>query len=145
MNALTRKLATVGSALAMAASSLLLASSPASAATSCYASSCEGLDPATTICQNDARTVAETYFPGGIELRYSPTCRTAWARYNGTLAMNFTVMVERENADGSYSPHYSAYYYGNGAGVWTRMVNDAGITARACGYASGGYSCSRAY
>ncbi|MGW9037515.1 hypothetical protein ACWGQ4_21520, partial [Streptomyces sp. NPDC055721] len=63
MNALTRKLATVGSALAMAASSLLLASSPASAATSCYASSCEGLDPATTICQNDARTVAETYFP----------------------------------------------------------------------------------
>ncbi|SEC57574.1 hypothetical protein [Streptomyces sp. TLI_105] len=35
MNALTRKLATVGPALATAGSSLLLASSPASAATSC--------------------------------------------------------------------------------------------------------------
>ncbi|MEV4424794.1 hypothetical protein ACN9M0_23895 [Streptomyces sp. R-07] len=53
MNALTRKLATVGSALALAASGLLFASSPASAATSCYGPSRDGLDPATTVCQND--------------------------------------------------------------------------------------------
>ncbi|MBB4983249.1 MULTISPECIES: DUF2690 domain-containing protein [Streptomyces] len=144
MNALTRKFATVGSALAMAGSSLLLASSPASAATSCYASSCAGLDPSTTICQNDARTVADTDYPG-VELRYSPTCRAAWARYNRGAGFSFDVSIERWN--GSYGTAvYSTHYSGNGSTVWTRMINDAGLLARACGRVSANdYGCSAAY
>ncbi|MDV9193478.1 DUF2690 domain-containing protein [Streptomyces sp. SR27] len=128
MNALSRKLATAGSALAMAASSLLLASSPASAATSCYASTCSGLDPATTICQNDATTVRDNYFPG-VELRYSPTCRAAWARYSRGAEFSFTVSVERRDS----TAKYTTPYYGNGATVWTQMINDANLQARACG------------
>ncbi|GGU72657.1 hypothetical protein GCM10010275_04020 [Streptomyces litmocidini] len=131
MNALTRKFATVGSALAMAGSSLLLASSPASAATSCYASTCEGLDPSTTICQNDARTVMDSYYPG-VELRYSPTCRAAWARYSMGAAFSFKVSVERKDS----TMKFETPYYGNGATVWTRMINDAGLYARACGRVS---------
>ncbi|MER7533168.1 DUF2690 domain-containing protein [Streptomyces sp. NPDC097704] len=126
MKPFTRKLATAGSALALAATSLLLASSPASAATSCYGSSCEGLDPATTICQNDARTVSwSDRF--GIELRYSPTCRAAWARVTGYSDAPMSVYVQ--NNMGAYYSTAST-----GATAWTRMVNDKDIKAQAWGY-----------
>ncbi|MFD6983661.1 hypothetical protein ACFWAX_23570, partial [Streptomyces sp. NPDC059956] len=46
----------------------LIAAPTASAATSCYAASCNGLNPANTICQNDARTVSTGAF-GSMELR----------------------------------------------------------------------------
>ncbi|WP_024756453.1 DUF2690 domain-containing protein [Streptomyces exfoliatus] len=127
MNALTRRLATAGSALAMAASSLLLASSPASAATSCNGPDCTGKDPITTICQNDARTVARSSL--GTELRYSPTCRAAWARQSGDTAM--TIWVE-SNTGLEQAAHHS----GNGT-VWTAMIDDRGIIARACGHVTG--------
>ncbi|MFB7588197.1 DUF2690 domain-containing protein [Streptomyces sp. NPDC056169] len=143
MNALTRRFATVGSALAMAASSLLLATSPASAAESCYAAQCEGKDPAATVCQSDARTVGTTEW--NVELRYSPTCRTAWARYSGGVSFALTVTVERRNGDGSYTPYYSTPYRGNGASVWTRMTNDAGYLSRACVRFDSGFSCTAPY
>ncbi|MFF8374639.1 DUF2690 domain-containing protein [Streptomyces sp. NPDC015661] len=128
MNTLTRKLATAGSALALAASGLLFASSPASAATSCYASSCQGLDPATTICQNDARTVGTTSFYD-VELRYSPTCRAAWARYPTFTPNRLIIFVQRQDGNGTYSVHTSGSY-----AVWTSMVNDKDLLSRACGY-----------
>ncbi|MER5711185.1 DUF2690 domain-containing protein [Streptomyces sp. NPDC002122] len=139
----TRKLATVGSALAVAASSLLLASSPASAATSCYASSCQGLDPATTICQNDAKTVAYGWFHAQ-ELRYSPTCRAVWTRYKTTSGEPITVAVRREDGSATYSTHYA----GDGVTVWTRMVNDKDVLSRACVFLLDGtnrYDCSDPY
>ncbi|MFF8374640.1 DUF2690 domain-containing protein [Streptomyces sp. NPDC015661] len=136
MKPLTRKLAGVGSALATAGASLLLASSPASAATSCYGPDCTGLNPATTICQNDARTVATNSI--GTELRYSPTCRAAWARQSSNTAM--TIWVESNTGLAE-----NAYYTGSGT-VWTAMVDDRGIIARACGYIMGfGSSCSSWY
>ncbi|MDV9193477.1 DUF2690 domain-containing protein [Streptomyces sp. SR27] len=136
MNTLTRKLATAGSALALAASGLLLASSPASAATSCYGSDCTGKDPSTTVCQNDARTVATTGL--GVELRYSPTCRAAWARTGADTAM--TIWVESNTGLSQ-----SAYHSGNDT-VWTAMIDDKGIIARSCGYVMGfGQQCSSWY
>ncbi|MFC9396653.1 DUF2690 domain-containing protein [Streptomyces sp. NPDC057027] len=136
MNTLTRKLATAGSALALAASGLLLASSPASAATSCYGPSCTGLDPSTSICQNDARTVATSSW--GTELRYSPTCRAAWARQSGGMAM--TIWVESNTG-----LERAAYYTGGGT-VWTAMIDDKGIIDRACGHViEGGESCTSWY
>ncbi|KQX58818.1 MULTISPECIES: DUF2690 domain-containing protein [unclassified Streptomyces] len=124
MNILTRKFATVGSALVMAGSSLLLASSPASAATSCYSTSCYGVDPATSICQNDARTVltSET----GVELRYSPTCRATWARKQNAVAGHY-YQVENERRE-----MQSVQPGGSGGTVWTRMVDDKDIMAYAC-------------
>lgn len=57
----------------------------------CTGSSCEGLDPTTSGCQQDARTVAGRVVTarrrgievpvGVVELRASATCRAAWARY----------------------------------------------------------------
>ncbi|MFD8143923.1 DUF2690 domain-containing protein [Streptomyces sp. NPDC059708] len=141
---LTRKFAVIGSTLAVAASSLILASSPASAATSCYADGCQGRDPSSTTCQNDARTVATSDYPG-VELRYSPTCRAAWARYSrGIATWGMYVTVQRQDGNGSYSTHY----YGNGASVWTPMVNDKDLKSRACGYAddgSGAFGCTDWY
>ncbi|MFF8839677.1 DUF2690 domain-containing protein [Streptomyces sp. NPDC015130] len=137
MNTLTRKLATAGSALAMAASGLLFASSPASAATSCYAASCHGLDPATTICQNDARTVLWDR-SGRVELRYSPQCRTAWARQGFGPAGRITV----NNSQGAV---FAADYSG-GNPAWTRMVNDKDIAAWACGtWNTGEFGCTNRY
>ncbi|MFE0699491.1 DUF2690 domain-containing protein [Streptomyces sp. NPDC058872] len=125
MKTYARKLATAGSTLVLAASSLLLASSPASAATSCYAKSCEGLDPSRTVCQNDARTVGTT--GAGVELRYSPTCRAAWARKkNGTdNAFETRIQVTNSNGSGYSLPYVSGT-------LFTRMVNDAGIVSWAC-------------
>ncbi|MER8235881.1 DUF2690 domain-containing protein [Streptomyces sp. NPDC094049] len=124
MNALTRKLATVGSALAMAASSLLLASSPASAATSCYSTGCHGVDPATSVCQNDATTVltSET----GVELRYSATCRAVWARKKNAVAGHYYQVENDRREMQSVRPSTS------GGTVWTTMVDDKDILAYAC-------------
>ncbi|MFF8839678.1 DUF2690 domain-containing protein [Streptomyces sp. NPDC015130] len=127
MNALTRKLATTASALALAASGLLLTSSPASAATSCNGPDCTGRDPSTTVCQNDARTVARTSL--GTELRYSPTCRAAWARQSGGTSM--TVRVE-----GNTGLEQAVHHSGSGT-VWTPMIDDRGVIARACGHVMG--------
>ncbi|MFE3072594.1 DUF2690 domain-containing protein [Streptomyces sp. NPDC059247] len=126
MNTLTRTLATVASSLALAASGLLFASSPASAATSCFGASCNGLDPATTICQNDARTVLVAGW-NEVELRYSPTCRAAWARKS---TIGEATVINVTNTAGN---SYAANYPGSGT-VWTRMVNDKDIQAWACGY-----------
>lgn len=137
MNGFTRKLATAGSALVMAASGLLLASSPASAATSCHAETCHGLDPAATICAGDARTVLWDR-TGRVELRYSPQCRTAWARQTFGASGRITV----NNSQGAV---FAADYAGTNS-VWTRMVNDKDIVAWACGtWTDGQYGCSNKY
>ncbi|MGW5781369.1 DUF2690 domain-containing protein [Streptomyces sp. NPDC003863] len=134
MNALTRKLATVGSALAMAGTSLLLASSPASAATSCYSTSCHGLDPAYTICQNDARTVLTS--STGVELRYSPTCRAVWARKTSAVAWH-KYIVQNDRRETQF-----VVPTGSGGTVWTTMVDDKDIYAYAADYREDGTQAS---
>ncbi|MFD8974182.1 DUF2690 domain-containing protein [Streptomyces sp. NPDC059593] len=121
---LARKLATVGSALALAAAGLFLSSAPASAATSCYGSGCTGLDPAATVCQSDARTVRTAAW--GVELRYSPTCRAAWARK--TSGASFDTVIRVHNSRGASA---GVYYGGNGT-AYTAMVDDKDILAWAC-------------
>ncbi|MET8152355.1 DUF2690 domain-containing protein [Actinoplanes sp. NPDC049668] len=67
-----------------------------------------------------------------LELRYSPQCRSAWAR--GWAYHNFFV----ESFNGSTSRKI-AWHNHPGSGpqptnrTWTAMVNDKGYTARACG------------
>ncbi|MDQ0104448.1 hypothetical protein J2T10_004123 [Paenarthrobacter nicotinovorans] len=84
----TTKITSIGAILAMllaVAVSLLVPSGNAQASPSkagCYAASCTGLDPSKTKCANDAYTGASKEIEGGIlELRYSPSCKSNWARY----------------------------------------------------------------
>ncbi|MER7848695.1 DUF2690 domain-containing protein [Kitasatospora sp. NPDC096077] len=121
-----RTTVSAASTLALVASGLLFASGTASAATSCYASSCTGLDPSTTICQNDAKTVDYTAPDGDAELRYSPTCRAAWARaIAGGGRVPATIQIENTNHE-----TFTALNTGDHT-VYTRMVNDKDIQARA--------------
>jgi hypothetical protein len=60
----------------------IFAVAPADAAT-CYGDYCSGKDPQATGCAADARTVAHVRDAGGgyiLELRWSPSCKTNWAR-----------------------------------------------------------------
>jgi hypothetical protein len=64
---------------------------PATSSSTCVAGSCEGLDPTSADCQQDARTVASRIVTaerrgvelpvGVVELRASAACHAAWARY----------------------------------------------------------------
>lgn len=95
-------------------------------------------------CSDDARTVREAYLPGGgpliIELRYSPRCRTAWAR---GLA-NLYIEVNGYYLNGKFR----TYAYNSAdptapssAMHWTVMLDDANLLAEACvnGYFANGW------
>ncbi|MFC4063974.1 DUF2690 domain-containing protein [Actinoplanes subglobosus] len=91
-------------------------------------------------CSTDARTPANsgskvykkyaTNLPESaiyVELRYSPQCRTAWARTN---ADGWGITVYSYNANGSFRT--SAWEVTNSSVKYTAMVNDAGLKAKAC-------------
>ncbi|WP_435206718.1 DUF2690 domain-containing protein [Micromonospora sp. bgisy143] len=99
-------------------------------------STCDGKNPATYkiyysgctscyhYCADDATTVASNTSGITLELRYSPRCRTAWARVGSDF---YYPTIRSYYSDGrvrtSYSGFVDAYY--------TQMVNDAGLLARA--------------
>ncbi|MFB7592619.1 DUF2690 domain-containing protein [Streptomyces sp. NPDC056169] len=118
------RLGAFASASVLAATALISGASPASAAIPCQGSGCAGLDPATTVCQSDARTVRTADW--GVELRYSPTCRAAWARK--TSGASFDTVIRVHNSQGASE---SVYYGGNGT-AYTAMVSDKDILAWAC-------------
>ncbi|MEV7601851.1 DUF2690 domain-containing protein [Kitasatospora sp. NPDC089797] len=142
MRLTTRRIATTGATMAMAVTGLLLGAgaSPAFAATSCYAAGCNALDPSTTTCANDARTVKTSSF--GVELRYSPSCRAVWARRaSGMNGVGDTISVWNNTSSDFAVLHVPA----NGSGPYfTTMLNDADIQSRACDVvdAYGGVSCT---
>ncbi|GIF49381.1 uncharacterized protein DUF2690 [Asanoa ferruginea] len=82
----TRRLVAVLAMLVAAMSSTLVVASPALAA-SCWADSCNYLDPQTNGCSSDAGNI-QAIDPEGwydVELRYSPSCYAAWARAKSRL------------------------------------------------------------
>ncbi|MER5228334.1 MULTISPECIES: DUF2690 domain-containing protein [Streptomyces] len=105
---------------------------PAAAAGTCYGSTCTGLEPNGTTCANDARNVRTTTSQGRtIILRYSPSCRAAWGKIIGAS------VGDRIDIANSKAP--SDYYtsrVNSGSDAHTRMVNDAGYVANACGRTS---------
>jgi hypothetical protein len=126
---------------------------------------CEGEDPASYLitppggpsywyrCGDDAVTVREAYLPGGsstkVELRYSPRCRTAWARGTTPFFLYTYSYWSRTSHDDNYRTHTFA---GRNLHVpsytvhWTAMVNDAGLYARACMWTEGtGLDCTSRY
>jgi len=60
---------------------LAVSAAPAGAV-GCYGDYCSGQDPQATGCADDAQTVAWYDAQGArLELRWSPTCQTNWARF----------------------------------------------------------------
>ncbi|MET8770911.1 DUF2690 domain-containing protein [Streptomyces sp. NPDC004658] len=104
----------------------LVAAPSASAATSCLGSSCNGLNPGSTTCANDARTVAEGTGPvSAVELRYSPSCRAAWGRFKISAPSGSKIVIKN-----SQGKQYTTYGSGH---FFSVMVNDKDVTAWACG------------
>lgn len=118
----------------------------ASAATSCYGASCNGLDPSSTSCANDARTV-QTLPSWNVELRYSPSCRAAWARAASPSGVK-SFRLEIRNDDGTI---YKTSAPAGGGKFFTRMVNDKDIKAWVCtvwtmsGVSGEFWDCSQGY
>lgn len=117
----------------------LALTSPASAAT-CFAGSCTGLSPETTGCAADAFTPRSHRAEGRlIELRYSPTCRAAWARIsNGIRSDLFYVRNSNKQQTTAQIP--------NGAtSAFTTMLSDKDLVAWAC-FVRGAYTaCTGSY
>jgi hypothetical protein len=118
--------------------------SPASAATGC-GSRCDDKDPQTFVwkyvgpspgqpvtCQKDA---VDKRVKTGVILRYSPSCRTAWAKNvagEAGAGSRYFVEVQRFAVGGSSVNKRST------GSAWSDMVNDAGYESRACLYISYG-------
>ncbi|MGW2373192.1 MULTISPECIES: DUF2690 domain-containing protein [Kitasatospora] len=135
MRSIARKTITAGATLVLAMSGAVLAAGPASAATNCYASGCNGLDPAATTCADDAVTVSTS---GSLELRYSPSCRAAWGRDRYSVPGELlTVTNSAGQSYGVSSP--------SGGPLWTRMVNDADLTSQAKDTTANGWERTGSY
>ena len=116
--------------------------------------SCDGMDPESIgmedanggfhLCKNSAITAREISIPGNgnVELRYSTYCRIAWARGIAGDGSH-SIKVESFNANGTLR----RTELGGGGLSYTRVVNDAGLTARACvfQFASQSYACTSRY
>jgi hypothetical protein len=130
-----------GTDVAIADPSAVDALTAAAAANRNCNSACDATDPNHVwsggyTCASDAITVYGVLNRAPmsgymVELRYSPQCRSAWAR--GDRARNFSV----ESFSGSKS-HKVAWWNAPGSGpsptgkTWTAMVNDKGYEAEAC-------------
>ncbi|NGM11925.1 DUF2690 domain-containing protein [Verrucosispora sioxanthis] len=104
---------------------------------------CDGKDPATFkiytsygnyyTCGQDAITPTSGSYTyrvsdptGSVELRYSPRCRTAWAR---TTASYVGIKVVSRYLNGNHRTTMTEYSNNH---LWTAMVNDADLEAQAC-------------
>jgi hypothetical protein len=106
----------------------------ARAAAPCSGSACDGKDPE-IYCGGDARTARQVQLGGALlELRYSPSCRAAWARISsaswtgGSKARPLARVVR--NSDGRT---YTCFVPSGGTSCYTMMVNDANVTSYATG------------
>jgi hypothetical protein len=122
----------IGTAVSVSAA----AQGSALAATSCYGSSCYGLSAAQTTCVKDAKAVSTFNDEDSqIKLYYSPSCRSAWARFvtedNPEVSPNGWV-VQSKGEDETCVVKFSGGQYGYGCN--TKMVDDAGATSYAMGF-----------
>lgn len=103
-------------ALALTATAM---EAPSASAASCWGDWCSGEDPVATARANDARTIAyrEDIVGARLELRWSPTCKTAWARWHqyprgwnmGTVVLELATIqdtgyVQKVNLEGRNAP-----------------------------------------
>jgi len=113
----------------------------------------DGTDPHTTGCDLNAFTPASRSAGGGtLELRFSRSCLTGWARFtcwNSGGCTNYTLWIVRSN-DGKQEiqhvtwPATTPY----GASLYTNQLNDSGsLVSTACyqGYFGAPKYCTASY
>jgi hypothetical protein len=98
----------------------------------CYGDYCSGQDPVTTGCDKDAETIASIQLDTGggrLDLRWSPTCKTNWARwqqYPVGVCLNCTPMALLAVQDTGYSQKLDWFDNGTspdaGGTYWTPMI-----------------------
>ena len=114
------------------------ATTPQTTFAACSGYTCDGKDPA--VYCNDGVTVASTGVgPAYLELRYSPTCRSVWARisnagYDPASQLAGWAQIHR-NSDGRA---YRCSVYSGSTGCYTMMLNDANVTSYAEGWYDSG-------
>lgn len=81
MRNVRRKIATAMAGAILA--TVTIGAPSASAIDNCIGSGCVGLDPASTTCVNDAKSIASKDIPGYglLEMRWSKSCNAGWARF----------------------------------------------------------------
>ena len=118
---------------------VVVAPAPASAAAvTCYGDYCSGKDPQASGCAADARTIylAYVYGTGGgtwVEIRWSDTCKTNWARTNGVRTNIKAVQ------DTGYTQGYSA---NNGSYSWSKMIYSPVRHVKGCIWGAWGTTCT---
>jgi len=94
------------------------------ASVSCYGDYCSGQDPVNTGCAADAVTFAWLDLSGArLDLRWSPTCKTEWARWQQYPGLGSVPVTLAAVQDTGYTQ--SITYDVNGPGVgttWTPMI-----------------------
>jgi hypothetical protein len=121
-----------------------IVAAPAAMAASCYGDYCSGRLPEQTGCAADAVTVSATNFSGGrLELRWSPTCKTNWARlqiYSGGFAYTLSAVQDTGYAQNVQWP---AGTPGPGT-YWTPMIYSPvhRVQARTTGRCFGLFDCA---
>ncbi|MFD9339529.1 YjfA family protein [Streptomyces sp. NPDC060028] len=102
------------------------------AAPTCYATTCYGLDPIASHCVDDAVTIDDAVLDGRIvRLRYSAECRAAWAQlWFGKPGDRAYVRSEDNGKLVAVQSITVTPWDGNS--VYTPMVNDKGLKAKAC-------------
>jgi hypothetical protein len=111
---------------------VLVGASPASAA---CGNACNNKDaqtyPSGTPCGRDATTAAtRTLYGRTLQLRYSPRCRTVWARVYGVQNQD-KVILEKWSGESFYEQVLWWEYF-SGNNEWSPMWNDSGVQIRAC-------------
>ena len=155
-NPIKRVTAALAVVLAIFIGSVALSAPVATASSqlSCYGESCDGKDPAASICAADARTIqsgsAKTESGkdyGLLELRYSPKCHSNWVRFTpwhgvrsllGNLAAKAEVdgspWIWREGVAHSLRGKVGSSSLVNvGITSWTAMVTADGKTCSSVG------------
>ncbi|MBW8795943.1 MAG: DUF2690 domain-containing protein [Streptomyces sp.] len=136
-----RRVASAVAATAIAAGGMVASSGTAEAARiSCYASSCNHLNPYKTTCAGDAiRPLPGAKDSDGsvVYLYYSPSCRATWAE-TWSAPYKTRIVVYRDGGS-LHSEDWATY----GAHTWTGMINDAGYKSFAVICPPDGLGCAQ--
>jgi hypothetical protein len=137
MTSVRRRLA--AALLSLVGVAAMVLATPSSASAAPY----DGTDPDATGCSADAITAKSHYIDyngrryGQIQLRYSPTCKTAWGRIVSMLPTgcvpgdkNCGDAIIHRNSDGR---EYRCVIPSGARQCYTRQVNDNGVTSYAEG------------
>ncbi|ATI36263.1 hypothetical protein CPI83_29080 (plasmid) [Rhodococcus sp. H-CA8f] len=107
--------------------SAALVNVPSASAVTCYGDYCSGVDPLSSGCSGDAKTIASAYVYGSggtaqVNLRWSPTCKTNWAQ------ANFVTSSIKAVQYGGYPQEYSN---NNGTNSWSKMIYSPSLCVKA--------------